>query len=119
MPSASADELDAGDADGVGGEKSLVAALQSRVDVVDDRELGAGLVAGRAESIADGADIGRAQLEAVAGVDLDRVHEMAADELGAGDQRDRGADVLLQQMQAVDRRLVIRAVEIIGERAGE
>ena len=93
----------------------MVALLQSRVDVLDDRELGAGLAAGGAESVADGTDIGGTQLEALACVDLDRIHEPATDELGAGNERDGSADVLLQQMQPVDRRLVIRAVEIVGE----
>ncbi len=111
------DELDAGDADVVAGKKLLETVLQRGVDVFDDREFGARLFSGGAESIADGADIGRAQLEAVAGIDLDRVHEPAADELGASDQRCRGGDVLLQEMQAVDRRLVIRAVEVVAERS--
>ena len=64
------------------------------------------------------ADIGRAQLEPLAGVDLDRIEKPAADELGAGDQRVRRADVLLQQMQPVDRRLVIGAGDIGGKRLG-
>ena len=73
------------------GEEGLVAALQRRVDAADDREFGARLLAGRAECVADLADIGRAQLEPVAGVDLDRVEKPAADELGAGDQRRRAS----------------------------
>src|SRR6266446_5102599 len=112
------DELDPGDADVVGGQKRLVAARQSGVEIVDDRELRARLFTGRARRIADGADIGRAQLEPVAGVDLDRIHEPPADELGAGDQRHRRPDVLLQQVQTIDRRLVIRSIEITGKCVG-
>src|SRR5919108_4305757 len=56
------DELDAGDADVVGSKKRFVAALQHWVDVVNDRELRAGLVslwAGWTKRVADRADIGR------------------------------------------------------------
>src|SRR5260370_899672 len=86
------------------------------MDGVEDGEVGAGVCAGGAERIADRAGVGWAQLETVAGIDLDCVHEPAADELGAGDQRDRSADVLLQEMEAVDRGLVIRTVEVIAQR---
>jgi hypothetical protein len=72
----------------------------------------------RIRRIADGADIGRAQFEPVAGVDLDGIHEPPADELGAGDQRRRRPDVLLQQVQTIDRRLVIRSVEITRKCVG-
>ena len=96
-------------------EKSLVAAPQHGVDVVDDRELGARLRAGRAEGLADGAGIGRAQLEAVADIDLDRVEEPAADEFGAGNQRHRRPHILLNQVETVGRRLVFQAVCLTGE----
>ena len=39
--------------------------------------------------------VGRAQFEPVASVNLDRIEELAADELGAGDQGVGGAHVLL------------------------
>src|SRR5207248_768301 len=50
--------------------------------------------------------------------DFDRIEEASAHELGAGDQRLRRADILLQQMKAIDRRLVFRAVDLQGERRG-
>ena len=90
--------------------------LQSRVDVIDDRELRARFFAGGAERVADGARVRRAQLKPVSGVDLDCVDEPTADELGASDQWHWRADILLQQMKAIHRRVVIRPLEVIAER---
>src|SRR5213078_4235078 len=113
------DELYTRHLDAVGGEKRLVALLQAGIDVVDDREFGAkcaiSLGAGRAEPVVDGTHVSGAQFEPVAGVDLDRIEEPAADELGAGDQRLRRPYIFLKQMQAIDRWLVIGAVQIAGE----
>jgi hypothetical protein len=98
----------------VGSEKRLVAALQTGVDIVDDRELRGGPFSSWAYHVPDGAGIGRAQLEPGAGVDLDRIDEAPADKLSPGDQRNRRPHVFLYQMQAIDRRLVIQPVDIIA-----
>ena len=56
-----------------------------------------GRVEGKVALVAGaGGGIGGAQLETVAGIDLDRIHEPATDEFGAGDERQWRADVLLQ-----------------------
>ena len=72
-------------------------------------------LADRTVGVADGTGVGRAELEAVAGIDLDRVKKPPADEFGACDDRTRGADIFLQQVQAIHRRFVGVAGEVCGE----
>src|SRR6185437_8868231 len=65
-----------------------------------------GSVANHGWTVADRAGVGRAELEAAEfGVGGDRVDELAADDLGPGDARLGGAQVLLEQRDAVHRRL--------------
>ena len=109
------DELDTGDLDAILSKECLVAVLQTGIDVVNDRKLRARLISGRAERVADRAIIGRAQFKPLACVDLDGIHELAPDELGASDHRGRRLYILLQQMQAIDRRVIILAGQIIRE----
>jgi len=73
-------------------------------------------LAGRAERVVDRAHVGRAKLEALAGVDLDRVEETPADELAAGDERPVRPHVLLDQPDAVDGCRLARGVEEGGQR---
>src|SRR3954452_13900906 len=64
------DELDTGDLNAVLTKKCLVAVLQIDINVVNNRELRARLISGRAERVVDGANISRAQFEPLACVDL-------------------------------------------------
>ncbi len=62
------------------------------------------------------ADIGRAQLESVAGTDPHCIDKLTADELDPCDALVGRRDVPLDQRDAVDRRLEIRTVHIIQQR---
>ena len=65
---------------------------------------------GSAAASVRGAGVGRAELEAAAGgVGGERVDELAADQLGAGNPRLRRLQVLLQQGDAIRWRLVVSA----------
>src|SRR3546814_13805028 len=63
-------------------------------------------------------DVGGAELEAAGGIHLDRVEEVAADELRPGDDGLRRRDMLLQQVDAVARLLERRRRDIGRQRVG-
>src|SRR3546814_317057 len=104
-------ELDAGDLDARELQEALEPRLQLRVDRLDDLE-------GGACSAGQRADVGGAELEAAGGIHLDRVEEVAADELRPGDDGLRRRDMLLQQVDAVARLLERRRRDIGRQRVG-
>ena len=86
------------------------------VEIPQDLEPRPLRLGGRAEGVSHLAGVGGAQLEPVRGVHPDRVEELPPHELAAGDGGVRRLDVLLQEEDAVDGRLEVRALQVPLER---
>ena len=113
------DELDAGDLDAEVGQQRLEAADQRRCgrDLLTKGELGSRLDVGSSPGAGNRAGIGRAEFERSArDVDAHRIVETSADELRAGDERLSRLHILLDEGDAVDRRIRSTGRELSGDR---
>src|SRR6185436_4952881 len=102
--------------DVVFGEERLPARDQRMVEIAYDPEF----VARRDRRTGGGqrwgidlADIGRTELEALRGIDSDRVQELSPDEFDTRNERLRRLDIALNQRDAVDGILKISTAEML------